>query len=166
MTAEKQPQVVADDLVVSLEYTLTVKGKVLDSTEGDESIQFLQGHGEIIPGLEQALDGMALGESRAIAILAADAYGLVDERQIIDVPRDEFPDDFPLRPDVELEVKDRDGQTRNAVIVEVKDDAVTLNFNHPLAGKDLNFEVKVVGLRQASPEELAHGHVHAEGHQH
>lgn len=162
MSKPDQTDVVADDKVVSLEYTLTVEGEILDSTDEDEPIQFLHGHGEIIPGLERALTGMELGESRSIEVTSEEAYGDVDKRQIIDVSRDEFPDDFPLRPNVELEVRDKEGNTRHAVIVEVKKKSVKLDFNHPLAGKDLNFEVKVVGLREASPEEIDHGHVHAE----
>lgn len=162
MDTNKKPQVVADDLVVSLEYTLTVEGEVIDSTEGDEPLQFLQGHQNIIPGLERELAGMMIGQSKTVTVSAAEAYGEIDPENIIDVPRTEFPDEIPLDPGTELEVKNSDGEVLTATIASTTKDSVRLDFNHPLAGKELTFDVTVVDLRAATEEELAHGHVHVE----
>jgi FKBP-type peptidyl-prolyl cis-trans isomerase SlyD len=157
---EKKPQEVSDDVVVSIEYTLTVEGQVVDSTEGDEPLQFLQGHQNIIPGLERELGGMKIGENKQVVVQPKEAYGDIDQENIIDVPRSEFPKEIPLNPGTELEVRNADGEVLSATIAEAGSDSVKLDFNHPLAGKQLTFDVKVVDLRSATEEELAHGHVH------
>lgn len=162
MANTEKPTVVADDVVVTLDYTLTVNGEVLDTTEGSEPIQFLQGHQNIIPGLERELYGMKIGDTRNVLVKAAEGYGEYDPEAVIDVPRSEFPPDIPLRVGVDLTVRNESGELLDARIASVGKDMVQLDFNHPLAGKDLNFEVTVVDLRNAEPEELAHGHVHDE----
>ncbi len=162
MDIQNNPREVADDVVVSIDYTLTVDGEVVDSTEGDEPLQFLQGHQNIIPGLERELAGMKVGESKQVIVSAGEAYGEVDPENVVDVPRTEFPAEIPMEPGTELEVKNADGEVLSATIAEVNDDSVKLDFNHPLAGKQLTFDVSVVELRQATEEELAHGHVHYE----
>ncbi len=163
MDTQNKPRAVADDVVVSIDYTLTVDGEVVDSTEGDEPLNFLQGHQNIIPGLERELTGMKIGDSKKVVVTPAEAYGEVDPDNIIDVPRDEFPEEIPLEPGTELEVKNADGEVLSATINEVNGDTVKLDFNHPLAGKELTFDVTIVDLREATEEELAHGHAHAEG---
>ncbi len=160
MSIPEHPSVVKDDVVVSIDYTLTVDGQVIDSTEGDQPLDFLQGHQNIIPGLENALEGMKVGQSKTVTIPADQAYGEVDQENIIDVPRSEFPPEIPLEAGTELEVKNSDGEVLTATIASVTNDSVKLDFNHPLAGKTLTFNVKVVGLREPSDEELEHGHVH------
>jgi FKBP-type peptidyl-prolyl cis-trans isomerase SlyD len=162
MNTPSNPSVIADDVVVSLEYTLTVDGEIVDSTEGIDPIEFIQGHENIIPGLERELYGLRMGDTKKVTVKAVDAYGEIDPEAIVDVPRDEIPTDIPLKKDVELEVKNEDGEILDARIVSVSKDTVRLDFNHVLAGKTLNFEVTVVGLRTADEEELAHGHVHSE----
>jgi FKBP-type peptidyl-prolyl cis-trans isomerase SlyD len=159
-TQNNKPNEVADDVVVSIDYTLTVEGQVIDSTEGDEPLQFLQGHQNIIPGLERELIGMKIGESKRVVVPPAEAYGEVDPENIIDVPRDEFPAEIPLDAGTELEVKNADGEVLSATIADINDNSVKLDFNHPLAGKQLDFDVTVADLREATEEELAHGHVH------
>ncbi len=163
METENKPRAVADDVVVSIDYTLTVEGQVVDTTEGDEPLNFLQGHQNIIPGLERELAGMMIGDSKKVVVTPAEAYGEVDPDNIIDVPRSEFPEEIPLEPGTELEVKNSDGEVLSATINQVNDDTVKLDFNHPLAGKELTFDVTVVDLRVATEEELAHGHAHDEG---
>lgn len=160
MDTQNKPKDVADDVVVSIDYTLTVEGEVVDSTEGDEPLAFLQGHQNIIPGLESELSGMKIGESKTVVVPPSQAYGEIDPENIIDVPRSEFPTEIPLEPGVELEVKNADGEVLSATIASVNEDTVKLDFNHPLAGKELTFEVTVVDLRAPTEEELAHGHVH------
>ncbi|RME90455.1 MAG: peptidylprolyl isomerase [Anaerolineae bacterium] len=154
------PKTVQDGQVVSMEYTLRVDGEVIDSSEGHEPFEYIQGAGNIIPGLEREMYGMAIGESKEVTIAAKDGYGEVDEEAFIDVPRDRFPPSIPLKEGVELQVSDQSGRPMYARIHEVGDETVRLDFNHPLAGKELHFSVKVVGLRDATDEEMAHRHVH------
>jgi FKBP-type peptidyl-prolyl cis-trans isomerase SlyD len=162
LDTENKPRAVSDDVVVSINYTLTVEGQVVDTTEGDEPLQFLQGHQNIIPGLERELAGMEIGDSKQVVVSPTEAYGEVDPDNIIDVPRSEFPEEIPLEPGTELEVKNSDGEVLSATINEVNKDTVKLDFNHPLAGKELTFDVTVVDLRTATEDELAHGHAHYE----
>jgi FKBP-type peptidyl-prolyl cis-trans isomerase SlyD len=163
---EEKTQMVGKDMVVSMEYTLTVDGEVLDSSEKHGPIEFLQGHQNIIPGLEMELNGMQVGESKQVVVAAKDGYGLSDPEEIKDIDKGEFPDEVPLKPGVNLEMKDDEGDLLYGTIVEVGDDTVKMDFNHPLADKELHFEVKIAGLREATQEELAHGHVHSHGHHH
>lgn len=160
METQNQPREVANDVVVSIDYTLTVDGEVVDSTEGDEPLQFLQGHQNIIPGLERELVGMKVGDSKKVHVNPTEAYGEVDPENIIEVPRTEFPAEIPLEAGTELEVKNADGEVLSATIAEVGTNTIKLDFNHPLAGKALTFDVTIVELRSATEEELAHGHVH------
>ena len=158
---------VADDLVVTMDYILTVDGEIVDSSEEDGPILFLQGFGNIISGLEAHLGGLAVGESLQVSVGAKDAYGEFDPEQIVDIPLDEFPEEICVEPGVELEMKDQDDDMLFARIVSVGKSRAKLDFNHPLAGKQLIFDVKIVALRQPTPEELEHGHVHgSEGHVH
>jgi FKBP-type peptidyl-prolyl cis-trans isomerase SlyD len=160
MNVLEGPGTVVDDVVVALEFTLTVDGEIMDTSDGDEPIRFIQGQGQIIPGLEKALYGMAMGDSKELAIPPKEGYGEHDPNAYADIPRAEFPSEIPLELGVELELKNKTGDVLEATIDEVGEDSVRLNFNHPLAGKILNFAVKVVELRYATQEELDHGHVH------
>jgi FKBP-type peptidyl-prolyl cis-trans isomerase SlyD len=162
MNAPLKPSVIADDVVVTLDYTLTVDGEVVDSTAGIDPISFLQGYENILPGLENELYGLKVGDQKKVFITAKDAYGEIDADSIVDVPRADIPKDIPLKPGIELQVSNEDGELMDAVITSISKDSVRLDFNHPLAGKDLNFEVTVVDLRVAEPEEIEHGHVHGD----
>ena len=157
---------VQDGQVVAMDYTLHVDGEVVDSSEGHEPLEFLQGVGSIIPGLERELYGMAIGETKKVVVAAADAYGEFDEQALVDVPKGEFPSQIPLEPGTELQVRGQDGETMYGRITNVGEETVQLDFNHPLAGKELNFSVTIAALREASDEELLHGHVHGEEHHH
>jgi FKBP-type peptidyl-prolyl cis-trans isomerase SlyD len=163
MSKTNESRVVTDGQVVSLEYTLTVDGEVIDSSEGHGPIEFIQGMGNIIPGLEEELYGMKVGESKSVVVPPEDGYGEVDPDAFQDFPREAFPQSIPLEPGVTLRFQDEAGNSHLAVIDSVTDDTVRVDFNHPLAGKELHFEVKVVGLRDATDEELIHGHVHGSG---
>jgi FKBP-type peptidyl-prolyl cis-trans isomerase SlyD len=157
---------VQNDVVVTMEYTLHVDGEKIDSSEGQEPLQFLVGYGNIISGLEREMMGMKIGDSKDVVIQPADAYGEFDEEAFLEVPRGEFPTDMPVEEGLELTVRDDSGQARYARIDAVEGDNVTLNFNHPLAGDELHFNIKVVGLREPTDEELQHGHVHQPGGHH
>ena len=151
---------VQNNVVVSMEYTLHVDNEEIDSSKGQDPLQFLVGHGNIISGLEREMMGMKVGESKDVIIPPADAYGEFDEEAFMNVPRGAFPNDIPVEEGAELTVRDDAGQSRYARIDAVEGDTVTLNFNHPLAGDELHFNVKVVSLREPTTEELEHGHVH------
>jgi FKBP-type peptidyl-prolyl cis-trans isomerase SlyD len=157
---------VQDGVVVSIEYTLHVDGELLDKSEGQGPLQFLAGHGNIIPGLESEMRGMKIGESKDVVVQPADGYGEFDDEAFMNVPRDQFPKDMELKEGVELTVRDDEGNARYARVDNIEGDTVTLNFNHPLAGDELHFYVKVVSLREPSAEELEHGHVHEGEHHH
>ena len=161
-----KPLKVEEGQVVAMEYTLKVDGEVADTSEGREPLEYVHGAGNIIPGLEQELLGMEIGESKKVVVAAADAYGEEDEKAFMDVPRDQFPKEIPMEVGTELQVQNQAGQPMYARIVQVKDTSVRLDFNHPLAGKELHFSVKVVGVRDATQEEQEHGHVHKPGHTH
>lgn len=157
---------VEDGQVVSMDYTLKVDGEVVDSSEGREPLEFLQGAGNIIPGLEKELYGMEVGESKQVTVEPENAYGPVYADAFVDVPRDAFPENIPVEVGVELQVMGPDGQPLYARIAEVGEEVVKLDLNHPLAGKTLHFDVKIVGLRDATDEEKQHGHAHGAGHEH
>ncbi|HSL46287.1 MAG TPA: peptidylprolyl isomerase [Anaerolineales bacterium] len=158
---------VQNNTVVSMEYTLHVDNEEIDSSKGQDPLQFLVGHGNIISGLEREMIGMRVGESKDVTIAPADAYGEFDEEAFMNVPRGAFPQEIPVEEGAELTVRDDSGQSRYARIDAVEGDTVTLNFNHPLAGDELHFNVTVVGLREPTAEELEHGHVHqGDGHHH
>ncbi|MBW8012765.1 MAG: peptidylprolyl isomerase [Chloroflexi bacterium] len=166
MSADNKTKVVADDMVISLDYTLSVDGEVLDSSEDEGPIVFLQGHGNIIPGLEKELVGLAVGENKEVTVTPKDGYGEQDSEEIKDIPLSEFPEEIPLKDGIELKVKDDEGVEMYGKIVSVGEETVEMDFNHPLAGKTLQFSVKLIELRDATQEELAHGHVHSPGHAH
>lgn len=165
MTQEEKSTRAADDLVVTIEYELTVDGEVLDSSAEEGPLEYLHGHENIISGLEKELTGMQAGESKKVIVAPEEGYGLVDPEAVLEIPREEFPDELPLEIGTELEMTDDEGDMLFAKILEVGKETVKLDTNHPLAGKTLYFEVKVVALRAASDEELEHGHVHS-GHEH
>ena len=156
---------VADGQVIMMEYTLQVDGEIIDTSADHGPIEFLQGQGNIVPGLEQALYGMAVGESKDVVVAAGDGYGEMDNQAYMEVPRDQFPQDIPMDVGTQIELHDESGQPMVARIDQVGETSVHLDFNHPLAGKELHFAVKIAGLRPATDEELDHGHVHS-AHEH
>ena len=163
-----QTQTVAGDMVVGLHYSLQLEdGQLIDSSEGLEPLYFLQGHGQIIPGLEQELYGMAVGDEKRVVVAPEHGYGEYrgDAQQVID--RDEFPPEVDLATGIPVELYDPDsGDTIDAFIAEIDDKEVVLDLNHPLAGKALYFDVQIVDVRPATASELDHGHVHQPGHHH
>jgi FKBP-type peptidyl-prolyl cis-trans isomerase SlyD len=166
MSKDTVKDTVMDGLVVSMEYTLSVDGEVLDSSKDAGPLQFLAGYDNIVPGLEREMLGMKIGESKDVLVLPEDGYGEFDDEAFMEVPRSEFPSDMELEPGLELNVSDEDGQRQLAFVESFNDETVRLDFNHPLAGAELQFTVTVIGLREPTKEELDHGHVHEEGHHH
>ena len=159
--------VVTDDQVVSLDYTLKLEDQtIVDTSAGREPLEFLQGYGQIIPGLEQALYGMAVGEEKEVKVLPDDGYGQRDSDALQQIPSDALPPDLKLEPGMMLELVDNTGQPIPATVAEVHPNGVLLDLNHPLAGETLYFQAKIADLRVATREELAHGHVHGSGDTH
>ena len=155
---------IMDGQVVSMEYVLHVDGEIFEESQEGEPLEFIQGEGHIIPGLEDALYGMLVGDKKSVVVAAEDGYGEIDADAFVDVPRKDFPDNIPLEVGVQLQVQNQDGTQMHATIDEITDSIIRLDFNHPLAGKELTFDIQITSLRQATDEELDHGHVHGEDH--
>lgn len=160
-----EQELVREGMVVSLDYVLTVEGNEVDATpaDGSDPIQFILGQGQIIPGLEKALAGMTIGESKKISVEPAEAYGLSDPEAFMTLQKGDFPEEITPQVGTMFEFHDQGGHVHLATVVSLKGEDVNVDLNHPLAGKTLSFDVKVVALRPASEEELAHGHVHGAG---
>ena len=152
--------IIQDNLVVTLDYSLIVEDELLESTEDGEPIQFIQGMGQIIPGLENALYGLKIGDQKQVVILPEEGYGEYDPESIQEAKKDEFSEEVPLDIGTFLDLEDDEGDILSAQIIEADEHTVTLDFNHPLAGKTLTFEITVTDIRPASEEELDHEHVH------
>ncbi|MBS8262313.1 peptidylprolyl isomerase [Roseibium polysiphoniae] len=132
---------------VAIHYKGTLSdGTVFDSSEGRDPLQFTVGSGQIIPGLDKALPGMTVGEEKTVNIPSEEAYGAKDPNATQPVPRDQFPTDIPLEVGTQLQVQTPDGQLMTVSIVEVGEENVVLDANHPLAGKDLTFEFSLVSI--------------------
>ena len=155
---------VANDLIVVMDYSLHVDGKEIDASTEHEPLQYLQGHNNIIAGLEREMLGMKIGESKEVTVKPEEGYGEIDPEAYLEAPKNQFPDHIPVEIRTELQVEDDDGNPMYARIEKIENNVVRLNFNHPLAGKTLNFKVKVRAIREPTAEELAHGHAHAHGH--
>lgn len=150
------------DKVVTINYKLTDEGgAVLDSSEGREPLTYLHGGG-LIPGMEQALEGRAQGEQFQVTIPPEQGYGQKDPNMIQPVPRANFGQTTQIEPGMQFQARTPEG-ARVVTVVDVAPDTVTIDANHPLAGKTLHFDVAVVDVRDASAEELAHGHAHGAG---
>lgn len=158
---------IAEKKVVTLNYTLTDdEGTIIDKSD-DGSFLYLHGASNIIPGLENALTGKASGDELKVTVKPEDGYGERDDNRLESVPREMFPDDTDIEPGMQFHAQGPEGQTITVSVVDVSDDTVTVDGNHPLAGVQLNFDVKVVDIRDASAEELEHGHAHGpDGHHH
>ena len=153
--------------VVTLHYTLKDNdGKVIDQSD-DGSFLYMHGAMNIIPGLENALTGKAAGDSLTVNVSPEEGYGVKDPERIQEVPKEMFEGSEEIAVGTQFHAQSPDGQAVVVTVVEVKDEVVVIDGNHALAGVDLNFDVKIMDVRTASEEEIAHGHVHGEhGHQH
>ena len=159
---------IANDSVVSIHYTLRGEDKqILDSSEGQEPLTYLHGHGQIIPGLEKALLGKNAGEKLNVEVSPEEGYGEYDDRMKMEVPIDQFPKEAPLEVGSMFELVNDKEETLTVRVTAVNGDIVSLDANHPLAGKKLFFEVEISTIRKATPSELEHRHAHGgDGHHH
>lgn len=152
--------------VVTLHYTLKDNdGNVIDQSD-DGSFLYLHGAMNIIPGLENALAGKSAGDEISVKVSPEEGYGEKDQQRIQEVPKEMFDSADEIKPGVQFHAQGPDGGAVVVTVVEVKDEAIVIDGNHALAGMDLNFEVKVVDVREASAEEIEHGHVHGPGGHH
>ncbi len=151
--------------VVSFQYTLSNDaGDVLDSSVGGDALLYLHGEENIVPGLELALEGKSVGDKLKVSLEAADAYGEIDPAMIEIVSRDLFDGIDNIEVGMEFETDSDDGNDVQFVrITEIDGDNITVDGNHPLAGQSLNFDVEIEAVRDATEEELEHGHVHGDG---
>lgn len=158
------PQTITADTVVSIHYKLALDGgQVVDSSEGREPLDYLHGYQNIVTGLEKALDGKVVGDDVKVTVAPEEGYGARHDEAIHTVKRGQFPGDADLRAGVTFQAQDQAGNPLMGTITSVEDDDVTVDFNHPLAGQSLHFEVSVAAIRAASDEEKEHGHVHGPG---
>ena len=158
---------IGDQKVVTLHYTLTDnEGRVIDQSE-DGSFAYLHGASNIIPGLENALSGKSAGEELSVAVSPEDAYGNRDESMLQQVPKNMFEDTDQIAVGTQFHAQGPNGEMLVVTVMEVQEEHVLVDGNHPLAGVVLNFDVKIIDVRDASEEEVDHGHVHGpEGHHH
>jgi FKBP-type peptidyl-prolyl cis-trans isomerase SlyD len=157
---------VSANKVVSIHYTLTNEGgEVIDSSEGHPPLAYIHGHGNIIPGLENALLGKTAGEKLKVSIPPEEGYGHRDEELIQSVPVEAFHGVDKIEPGMQFHTETPDG-VQMVTVVNVESDHVILDGNHPMSGITLNFDVEVTEVRDATAEELEHGHVHGPGGHH
>lgn len=158
---------IAPNKVATLHYTLKDdKGVLIESSAGSEPLAYIHGIGNLIPGLEEKLEGKQAGDKLSVVVPPEDAYGEHDKELIEEVERAEFDEGEALEVGKEFQYDDEDGNVFHVRIVKIEGDTVTVDGNHPLAGQTLAFDVEVISVRDASAEELEHGHVHGEGGHH
>jgi FKBP-type peptidyl-prolyl cis-trans isomerase SlyD len=151
--------IITKDRVISIDYTITDKeNQCLDSTADSEPLRYLHGHQNILPGLEQALEGKTQGDRITITIPAAEAYGEWDDAMILHVPLEQFEGTESIEPGMQFEARTHEGY-RILTVTEIAGDIVTVDGNHPLAGRELTFDVTVMDIRDASAQELARGDI-------
>ena len=156
---------VGKNRVVSIDYTLTGEdGEVLDSSRGDEPLLYVHGTGSLVEGLEAALEGKGPSEHVSITIPPEQAYGVRDDSVVFAVPRSQFREADGIEVGMQFQVQS-DGEGHVVTVIGIDENEVTLDGNHPLAGRTLHFDVDIVDVRDATPDEIEHGHVH-DGHSH
>ena len=158
---------IAADSVVLIHYTLKDDdGKVIDSSDGGEPLAYIQGHGNLVPGLEKALEGKKDGDAVAVTLSPADGYGTRNDSLVQRVPKRSLQGSGEIRKGMQFQAQTDEG-LRVFTVTAVVGDMVSLDGNHPLADQTLHFDVQIVSVRAATAEELEHGHVHgAGGHHH
>jgi len=157
---------IAQQKVVLIHYTLrNDAGEVIDSSSGGDALAYLHGQGNIIPGLEKALEGKQAGDKLSVKIGPAEGYGERDAKLVQQVPRRQF-GGANVQPGMQFHAQTSQGNARVVTVTGIVGDMVTVDGNHPLAGENLNFDVEVADVRDATAEELEHGHVHGPGGHH
>ena len=145
--AEEGSGMISEGKTVQFDYTLTVAGDVADTSEGKSPLEYVHGSKMIIPGLEKQMEGLKVNDEKTITVAAEEAYGPVDPRAIIEIPKEQFPEDMSLQKGLQIQLELQNGQPLAGIIEDVKESSVLVNFNHPLAGQDLVFKVKIVSVK-------------------
>ena len=158
---------ISKNSVVTLNYTLkNDQGETLDESQ-DNSFVYLHGAGGIIPGLEEKLEGKSADDNFSTHIEPEDGYGIRDDSMVQVVPRNMFEADHPVEVGLQFHAQSPEGDMLTVTIIKIEDEEITVDGNHPLAGIALNFDIKVADIREATAEEIEHGHVHGpDGHHH
>ncbi len=152
--------------VYSIDYVVCDStGKQIDASEPGHPLAFMEGSRQIIPALEEAIKKLTIGEEKEVALKAGDAYGEVDPSAVVQVPRAQLPPTEKLNVGDHFWAETEEGR-RPFRVTQLNDTHVTMDGNHPLAGQDLSFKVKLIGEREATQEEIAHGHIHGPGGHH
>jgi len=152
-TEAPAPVTIANDMDVALEYTLTVDGAVVDSTEGKAPFHYIHGRKQVVAGLERQLQGLHIGDSKELTVAPEEGYGAVDPAAVVEVAKTQLPPDAQPTIGMVLRGLNQDGKSFRATVKEVKDQSVVLDLNHPLAGKTLAFTVKVLDIKPAPPSD-------------
>ncbi len=158
--------------VPSVTYTLKVEGEIVDAAEKDKPLSFIQGIGMMVPGFEKNLEGLASGDNYKFTLQPEEAYGPYDNDAVVDLPISVFTVDGEVKHEMlnvgqVVPMQDQNGNPLSGTILEVSESAVKMDFNHMLAGKELNFTGEILDVRDATQDELEHGHIHGPGgHQH
>jgi len=165
--------IIEKDRVIAVSYELrnSKEGEIVEKTHETQPLTFLFGHNNMLPKFEDNLAGKKLGDKFEFMLSAADGYGEINPQVIIDVPNTVFsPDGKIVEQEVfvgrQLTMQDNSGRKFNGIVTAIKPEAVTMDFNHPMAGKELFFMGEILEIREATSEELEHGHVHQHGHHH
>ena len=153
-------QTIADNKVATVAYRLTVDGEIIDEATADDPLEYLHGAENIVPGLEKALTGKKVGDKLTVTLQPEEAYGEYDPEDTELLDRADLPEDIEVG--MELLLEDEEGNFFEVTIAEIKDDEVLVDFNYPLAGKVVTYEVEVLDIRDADDDEIAHGHVHGD----
>jgi len=158
---------IENNKVASIDYTLTNDaGETLDSSAGKEPLTYIQGHQNIIPGLEKALEGKAVGDKLTVTVPPEEAYGINEPSLIQEVSKDVFQGVDNIDVGMQFQAQGEGGPLV-VTVTKIEDEKITIDGNHPLADQILTFDVEIKNVRDASEEELSHGHVHGpHGHQH
>lgn len=155
--------VIAQNRVVTMHYTLKdEQGETIDSSQGHDPLAYIQGIGNLIPGLEDALEGKSKGDKLEVTVAPEDGYGERQNNMVQKVAKSGFQGDEELVVGMQVQVETQNGPAI-AMVTEIEEEDVTLDLNHPLAGVTLNFDVEVMDVREATDDELDHGHVHGPG---
>ncbi len=152
--------------VVTLSYTLkNSAGVELGKADAKDAMNYLHGAGNIVPGLEEVIEGLKVGDKKDVTVPPEKGYGDMNPELKLKIPRSNFPADADIQPDMQFS-SDMDGKENVFTVEKVEGDQIFVNGNHPFAGETLHFNVKILGVRDATAEELSHGHVHDGSHHH
>lgn len=147
LPAKGESMAITEGSKVKIHYKLTVDGEVADTSEGKDPLEYTHGQNMIIPGLETQLQGLKAGDTKSVIVAPEDGYGVVNPQAIVEVPKDKLPPEVEPQVGMVLQMQSPEGQPFPGVIQEIKTEVIVINFNHPLAGKELNFQIEIIDVR-------------------